>query len=145
MNKLKELLNTYFWLIVIVFLIVVFVLTHSIYSNWQDGAANRTVSQQQTQANTAVKQGANAQNAAVNSDIERRSEDARREKTITPKLDESRRRSNSSKAELDAAKRRYENAKNNTANLSVDSIDNCRKLKELFPDVRFNDCGIGSY
>lgn len=101
---------------------------------------NRTVDNQQTQSNKAVREAINANNSAVNASIERRTEDAVRETTIKPKLTDVRRQSQISKAELDAAKRRYENAKINSSNLSSSDADNCRKLRELFPNTKFADC-----
>lgn len=112
----------------------------SIQSGCETKQFNQTVDNRSIQANKAVQEAANAQNAAINSSIERQTEDAVREKIIAPKLGEARRRSQNSKAALDAEKQKYSNAKNNISNLSNSDADNCRELSRLFPNVRFEDC-----
>jgi len=112
----------------------------SIQSGCETKEFNQTVDKHRNQANKAVQEAANAQNQATNTSIERRTEDTIREKTITPKLDGARRRSQNSKAELEAARKTYNEQKSNTSNLSRLPADNCIDLGSLFPDVRFEDC-----
>lgn len=89
---------------------------------------------------THVREAANAQNAAVNSEVERRTEDAVREKVITPKLGDARQNSNNSKTTLEKAKRTYSDEQITHKNISSSVIDNCLKLRELYPNTRFDYC-----
>lgn len=140
MNKFKELLNSYFFLFVIVFLILIGWMSYSIYSTYQTGEFNQTVTTQSASANVAVKQSQTAANTASNFDIERKTEDGIREKTITPKLENLRLRSEQSKIALEKAQNKYRNEKTHPENLAASDADNCRQLQQLFPDTRFADC-----
>jgi hypothetical protein len=100
----------------------------------------QTVTNQSNQVNEAVQEAANARDVAANASIERLTTDAVREKTITPKLGASRRKSQQSKADLRKARKTYNEKQNDTSLLSNSDSDNCRKLAELFPNVRFADC-----
>lgn len=93
-----------------------------------------------TGSQTAVREAANAQNAAVNSEVERSIEDAVREKVIAPKLDVARRNSNNSKTTLEKARRKYSDEKITHKNISSSVTDNCLKLRELYPNTRFDYC-----
>jgi len=139
MNKLKELGNTYFWMIVAVWVVGICIAIY-LFSAWQEGATNRAVTSQTNQANNAVKQAQNAANVAANFDIERRAEDAVRETVLKPRLDESRRKSQTSKAELDAAKRRHQENAKTPKNFNSSVSDNCAELARLYPDVEFQYC-----
>ena len=139
-EKLKTVLNQYFWLIVIVFLIVVAVLTYLISSVSEQSKFNGTISNQTSQANKAVQEATNANASAANFDTTRRTEDAIREKTIEPKLDAARRKSQTSKIEVEKARKQLENEKLNLQNLNRDVAANCAELKQLFPDTTFQYC-----
>lgn len=103
-------------------------------------AVQQAVENNRTGAQAAASESANAQKAAANSSVERRTEDAIREKTIKPRLEVVRQKSAQSAQEIKAATRKYENEKTNSQNLTVDNSDNCRKLRELFPNAQFDDC-----
>jgi predicted negative regulator of RcsB-dependent stress response len=100
----------------------------------------QTVTTQQTASNTAVQQAANAQNAAVNASIERQVEDGLRNKVITPKLDDARRRSQNSKTELKRARQQLNETTKNLYNTNASRIANCAELERLHPDTRFEYC-----
>ncbi len=93
-----------------------------------------------TGSQTAVREAANAQNAAVNSEVERSIEDAVREKVIAPKLDVARRNSNNSKTTLEKARRKYSDEKITHKNISNSRAANCEQLARLYPNTRFDYC-----
>lgn len=141
MENLKSILNQNFWLIVIVWLAVVASLVFWISSSPSDQEIlDQTAANQSVEANKAVREAMNARDAAVNVSVERRTEDAARERIIKPKLDNARRQSRNSKAALEAARKTYNDKKSNTENLSASNADNCAALGRLFPNVRFDDC-----
>lgn len=121
-------------------IVILIIALFSIQSGCETKRFNQTIDNRSTDANKAVQEAANANNAAINASIERRAEDALREKVIEPKLDAARRSSQNSKAELDAARKTYNEKKNNPSNLSRSRADNCRDLSALFPNVVFEDC-----
>ena len=139
--NIKKLFNKYFWLIALVWVIAIGAFVFWLASGpSEDEVLQQTVTNQQTEANKAVQQAANHNSAAVNASIERRSEDAVREKVITPKLNDLRRRSQNSKRELEKTQKDYQNAKTNLSNLNRSVTDNCSELKRLYPDTRFEYC-----
>lgn len=141
MDKLKTLYNKYFWLIALVWVIAIGAFIFWLASGPRSGEVlQQTVTNQTAAANKAVREAANAQNAAVNASIERRSEDAVREKVITPKLEQTRRRSQNSKVELEKTQKELENAKTNLSNLNRSISDNCAELERLYPDTDFQYC-----
>ena len=140
MEKLKSFLNSYFWLIVVFILLITGIFTFLIASLLEQSNFEKTISNQSVEAKKAVQEANNANTNAANSDIERRTEDVMREKTITPKLDSARRKSQNSSRELEKARKSYNEKKNNTDHLSNSDADNCRELLSLFPDIRFEDC-----
>ncbi len=140
MNKLKEILNSYFWLIIIAFAIFVTVIGCLIYQNWQDGATSRMADRQSIEANKAVREAAGANGAAISFDAARQTEDVRRANNIKPKLDAARSNSNNSKTQLERAKNKLNETNKNLGNFNADRADNCAELARLFPDTRFEYC-----
>jgi hypothetical protein len=110
--------------------------THQACSN---AATERNIDSSRQQANTAVNQAARSEANAANASIERRSEDAVREKVIQPKLEAARRNSEQSKSALDEAKRKY-NEKTDPQTLNSSRADNCARLQRDFPDTNFEYC-----
>ena len=139
-NKLKTFLKPHLGLIVLIALAVFAFTIFFVQSGCETAEFNRAIDNQSNQSNKAVQEAVNANNAAVNVSIERRTEDAVREQVITPKLEQSRRRSANSAIALEAARKTYNEKKTHTANLSTSDADNCRELLRLFPNVRFADC-----
>ena len=138
MNKLKTIFKTH-WISIVGASIVIFILLIG-YLGCQTNELQQTVDNQTNQANKAVREAANHNNAAVNASIERRSEDAYREKVITPKLEQTRRKSQNSKAEIEKAEKEFQNAKTNRSNLNRSIADNCAELSRLYPDTTFQYC-----
>jgi hypothetical protein len=105
----------------------------------QQRRANSNINSTRREANTAVNQAVLSEANAANASIERRSEDAVREKTIQPKLEQARRNSATSKTALDEAKRKY-NEKTDPQILNPSRADNCLRLQRDFPDTNFEYC-----
>ena len=138
MEKFKEFTNQYFWLIFIAFAALMIVVIVSIYPLFN--SVDKTITNQPNESKKAVQEANNANRGVANFDIERRTEDVIREKTIAPKLEKLRRNSQNSKTEVEKARKTYNEKKNDTSNLSNSDADNCSKLKNLFPNIRFQDC-----
>ena len=139
-NKLKTFLKSHLWMIIIVGLAVAAIAFFSIQTGCETKQFNQTVGNRRNEANKAVQEAVNANNAAVNISIERQVEDGMREQTITPELGRRRRNSENSKTALEEARKTHHEKKNDTSNLSRSESDNCRELAGLFPDIRFEDC-----
>lgn len=99
-----------------------------------------TITEQRTGSQNAVREAANASNAAVNASAVRQVEDGLRNKIIAPKLDHARRQSQNSKAAVLRAEKEIQNAKTNLSNLNRTIADNCAELGRLFPDTQFEYC-----
>ncbi len=140
MNKFKKILNSYFYLLVIVGLILIAACAFSI-KNWYDTREfNRAAAVQSIEANKAVQEAQNANNQAAVLDLERRTEDVLRDSVIEPKLNRSRRKSANSKIELQRAKQKYSDEKIIHKNISSSVVDNCLRLHRLFPAEKFEYC-----
>ena len=121
-------------------LLVVLFLCLQLSSCFHEKSVDSAVNQQTTDAARQI--GINEQsteNANV-SQAARQSEDIVREKVIRPKLEEIRRRSQNSKIELERANQKFNDAKNNLHNINSSRADNCQRLRELFPNERFEYC-----
>ena len=138
MDKLKYFLNSYFWLVILLVFVVLAVGTFYVAGIYREGQRGKIIHQSEIQANTAVVESINAAKNADNSSIERKTEDAVRQKTITPNLETARRNSQTSKTELE--KLQNSNAKINLHNANSSLADNCRKLRDLFPNEKFEYC-----
>lgn len=137
---MKALFRQYLWLIVLIAVALVGIGTFFIAGVYQEKKFDQTVTNQRTEANKSLQESRTESGVAANYSIERRTEDAIREKTIAPKLGEARRRSDNSKTNLETAKKNYELKKFDTENLTSDDSLNCRNLAELFPNVEFESC-----
>ena len=97
MEKLKTLINDYFYLIAFFFLGMIALLSFFIGSDYfasrEADKFNKTITNQTTEANTAVNRAANSEEGAAIFSNERRTEDTRRQ-SLKPRLTEA--RSNSS-------------------------------------------------
>ena len=140
MEKFKSFLNSYFWLIALIFVLIIGVLVFSIASAYQEQSLQKSITAGVSEAGKAKNEAANANTDAANFDVNRRTEDVIREKTIAPKLDAARRRSNNSKLELEKAKRKLDETKKTLHNSNVSRADNCAELGQLFPDETFAYC-----
>jgi len=121
-------------------LLVCLYLCLQISSFFHERSVDSAVNQQTTQATRQI---GIAEQSAANANVSqaaRQSEDIVREKVIVPRLNEARRRSEQTKAELEKARQNLNNAKQNLHNLNASRLDNCRRLRELFPNETFEYC-----
>ena len=140
MDKLKTILNQYFWLIIVVFLAAIAFLSFSIYRNYQASRFEKTIGNQNIEAGKAKNEASNANVNAANFDVNRRTEDVIREKTIAPKLDAARRASEKSSQKIKILKKQINENEKVIHNINASVADNCAELHELFPDERFEYC-----
>ncbi|MCD9186740.1 MAG: hypothetical protein LUM44_09920 [Pyrinomonadaceae bacterium] len=117
---------------------ILFLLISSGIESCRTRQFDKTVDTIQTATENTLKEAAKDQKEADNSSIERRTEDAIRERVIKPKLDNVRRRSQTSKVELENLKKRNETKNLHNSNASLDL--NCAELKRLYPDAQFEYC-----
>lgn len=117
-----------------------FLVVVALQSDCHEKRVDSTVRTQQTEAARQANIAAQSSTNANLSNEARQTEDRLREKVIAPKLEQARRRSADSKRELEKARKNLNDAKNNLHNLNVTRADNCLKLRELFPNERFDYC-----
>ena len=139
-EKIKTFLNQYFWLIFMIWLWIIFVVVFSLQSSCENTSFNKGVTDQNIEAGKAENEASNANTNAANFDVNRRTEDVIRAKTIAPKLEKARQNSQNSKIELEKARKTYNEKKNSTDNPSNSDADNCFELERLFANVRFDGC-----
>lgn len=137
MNKFAAFVKNYYWLIAVAIVIAGTIWLSGVI---EEKSFDNKISTQNAESNSAVSEAQNSAAVAANFSIERRSEDAVREKVITPKLETARRRSENSKNELETAKKQYENSKNNRMDTNRSVTDNCAQLARLYPDKKFEYC-----
>lgn len=140
MNTIKLYFKQYLWLIILAGLLLLGTGVYFLGGYLEEKSFDKTVQTQTNQANTAVRESKIESGVAANLSIERRAEDAVRERVIKPKLDDARRRSSNSQSKLATAQKQYENSKKNPTDFNRSVVDNCAQLKRAYPNVTFEYC-----
>jgi hypothetical protein len=137
MEKIKALAKQYLWLIIIAGLLAVGASVFWGYGKYLENKTDGEIHETHAEANTAVNAAVTSEQTAANASSQRQTEDAVRQRTIAPRLDEARLHSQTSQAQLERARQQF-NEKSLPSNSSRAS--DCVRLARLYPDTKFEYC-----
>ena len=140
MEKFKSFLNSYFWLIALIFVLIIGVLVFSIASAYQEQSLQKSITAGVSEAGKAKNEAANADRDAADFDTTRRTEDVIREKAIAPRLESARRQSEKSSQKIKILKKQINENEKDIHNINASVTDNCAELHRLLPDEKFEYC-----